>query len=221
MNSFPDPTGRIMFRSAFPLAIGVVLAILSAALAPWSAQAQSRAPCSPEQYLPPDPPVDARRLEQRLRTDAPLAAQAGDKKLLLTICCQAAAAGIPEAEAMLGLLSGEGAFGVSKNEAQARYWLERASRQEHVKAMYALSLLYKDGRGGPQKPTDAMILLKKAAQAGLPEAQFLLGLEYVLGEQVPLDIRAGYEWLKRAAAAGHPKAAERLQKLRALYPELN
>jgi TPR repeat protein len=200
--------------------MAVVLGVLSETAAPGGALAQSRAPCSLEQYVPPEPPVDARKLEQRVRSDARIAAQAGDSKLLLKICCQAAAAGIPEAEAMLGVLSAEGAFGVPKNEAQARYWLERASRQGHAKAMLGLSQLYEEGRGGPEMKTDALILLKKAAQAGLPEAQFLLGLQYVLGEALPRDVRAGYEWLKRAEAAGHSKAADIIREIRAQYPEL-
>lgn len=209
-----------MSRTTLSPIITVALGVLSFATAPMTSFAQTCEPCTIEQYTAPAHPFSVRSLELSLLNDARVANMTGDTILLLDILCQAAAVGIAEAEIMLGALSAEGASGVPRNEEQARRWFVSAHGRGSAKAAYALSLLYWDGRGGPQVKTEAIILLKEAAQAGLAEAQYLLGLHCVTGEALPRDLHAGHEWLKKAAAAGHLEAAEIARELRTQYPDL-
>ncbi len=49
---------------------------------------------------------------------------------------------------------------------------------------------------------------EKAADKGLPDAQFNLGLAYSTGKGVPLDYVAAHKWLNLAAVKGSEEARQ-------------
>ncbi len=59
---------------------------------------------------------------------------------------------------------------------------------------------------GPEDANEAVRWLRKAADQGLAEAQYVLASCYEEGYGVPRDDRMACEWYGRAAAQGHPKA---------------
>ena len=88
---------------------------------------------------------------------------------------------------------------------------EKAANFGHPKAMLALSELYlrskKDG-------LQSFYWLTEAAQAGEPQAEFLLGGTYYYGEGVQKDLDQAKRWFERAEKHGHPQAADFLQRIR-------
>ncbi len=57
-------------------------------------------------------------------------------------------------------------------------------------------------------------LLGKAAAAGNPEAQLMVGEMYGFGEGVPEDATTAESWIRKAQAGGHKDAAESLNTLK-------
>jgi len=57
-------------------------------------------------------------------------------------------------------------------------------------------------------------LLGKAAAAGNPEAQLMVGEMYGFGEGVPEDAATAESWIRKAQAGGHKDAAESLNTLK-------
>ncbi|HEY1147075.1 MAG TPA: hypothetical protein VGF27_00790, partial [Pseudoduganella sp.] len=57
-------------------------------------------------------------------------------------------------------------------------------------------------------------LLGKAAAAGNPEAQLMVGEMYGFGEGVPEDAAKAESWIRKAQAGGHKDAAESLNTLK-------
>jgi len=56
------------------------------------------------------------------------------------------------------------------------------------------------------RPEGAIGWLQRAATAGHPEAQALLGLAYLTGRAAQRDFEQALRWLRQAAEAGYPKA---------------
>jgi len=56
------------------------------------------------------------------------------------------------------------------------------------------------------KISDAISLLREAAEACDSDAKFCLGLLYYRGKKVPGDFEESWKWLDAAYEAGHPKA---------------
>ena len=74
-------------------------------------------------------------------------------------------------------------------------------------AMTALARFYRDGTGCEQDGGKAMDLLRKAAAAGWPEAQYTLGMRYYLGDLVGKDLVEAARWFGAAAGQEHSLAA--------------
>jgi hypothetical protein len=72
--------------------------------------------------------------------------------------------------------------------------------------------------GAPKDPVRAMEWYTRAAQQGLPAAQFELGRQYAIGDIVPRDAVEAAKWLGRAAEQGYPRA---MTSLGNLYQEGN
>jgi TPR repeat protein len=93
-------------------------------------------------------------------------------------------------------------------------WLPLAE-SGHARAEFGLYKLYADGLGvGKQDEKKAYEWLKKAADAGLPNAQYTMGDVLLRGKGVKQDQRAAVGWYEKASANGH---AEARFKLAALY----
>jgi uncharacterized protein len=73
-------------------------------------------------------------------------------------------------------------------------------------AAYDLALLYMEGQLFPQDFTRAAELLRTAAQAGLPEAQYALGTHYKQGRGVAKDMKEATRLWGLAALADNADA---------------
>lgn len=75
-----------------------------------------------------------------------------------------------------------------------------------VAAMRNAGLMLRKGEGVAKDPQAAMVLLARAAQAGMATAASDLGEMLLKGEAGPPDAKAALPWLEEAADAGHPVA---------------
>lgn len=181
---------------------------------------ESVQPCSLEQHVAPSSDSELRALRDNLDADVRFAFQAGEKVLALNILCRGAAAGIADAEFRLGLILSEGwGSKFDQDETRGRYWLKRAADRGDMRGTYALSVLYRLGRGGPVMGSEGMRLLRAAAASGNSDAQFDLAYEYVAGEFVPADWVRARHWASLAANAGHQDARKFLTDLDLLMPK--
>jgi TPR repeat protein len=75
-----------------------------------------------------------------------------------------------------------------------------------VAAMRNAGLMLRKGEGVAKDPKAAMVLLGRAADAGMATAASDLGEMLLNGEGGPPDAKAALPWLEEAAEAGHPVA---------------
>ena len=163
--------------------------------------------------------------------------------LLLAFCASAAAAAVPQADALWQQGDYRGAFAqaiepairgdahaqfligeayrlgrsVDPNVPMAEDWYERAARQGDVGAATELGLLLI----GQHRETAALPWLTVAAQHGEPRALCSLAAFYYNGDGVPRDEVRAFALMSRAAATGLPEAQARLGTLRTLVsPEV-
>jgi len=69
-------------------------------------------------------------------------------------------------------------------------------------AQFELSLLYLNGKGGPQNSKESMYWLKQAAMRGYLPAQSNLGVVFNRGRYLPQDGVKAYIWSSMAADSG-------------------
>ena len=112
----------------------------------------------------------------------------------------------------IGLLYANGQ-GVSKDDAEARQWYEKAAVQGHANAQVNLGSLYDYGRGGLQDFKMAARWYLRAANQGNNLAQQKLGLLYERGDGVQKDHVQAYMWYKLGAADGGTIAVMRRDEL--------
>ena len=92
---------------------------------------------------------------------------------------------------------------------KAEYWLGRAADNGLTKSQIVLgALLYQDG-----KIDEALEQYRKAAEAGVDEAQYRLGTAYADGIGVEQDIAEAKKWLSLAADQGHYIASIKLEQI--------
>ena len=101
----------------------------------------------------------------------------------------------------LGLLYANGQ-GVSKDDAQAQQWYEKAAAQGHAGAQVNLGILYDYGRGVAQDYKKAVYWYRLSAKQGNELAQRQLGLMFERGDGVPQDYVQAYMWYSLGAANG-------------------
>lgn len=89
---------------------------------------------------------------------------------------------------------------------------KKLAGQGDSKAMYYLSAAYFNGVAGLVEADDKMALglLEKAAENGLPEAQFSLGWQYESGTKVDRDPERAFRFYESAARQGYTLAMSRL-----------
>jgi TPR repeat protein len=140
---------------------------------------------------------------------------------------KAADQGYPDAQLSLGYAHYKGE-GVPRDWDEALKWYRRSARQGNVSAQANIGHMYHDGEGVTQDDKAALrwlmkaakggnlkamywiedyfpgpvgtAWLKRAAKAGLPDAQVDLGVCYMNGEGVPKNVDRAVEWYRRAAA---------------------
>ena len=76
--------------------------------------------------------------------------------------------------------------------------------------------MYLTGRGAPQSDNTAAAWYRRAAEAGSPDAQVMLGWMHEVGRGVPKDLGESARWFLLAAAQGNTFARDRLKNLEAL-----
>ena len=117
-----------------------------------------------------------------------------------------AESGDAEAQFQLGLRLITGQAEDKSSRAQGALWIQKAAKQEHVKAMHVLGSLYEEGVGVGQDDKLAAKWHQQAAEKGLAEAQMSLALLYDQGKGVEKDESVAAEWAMKAAAQGHAPA---------------
>jgi len=128
----------------------------------------------------------------------------------------------------------EADWGITKNEAEAVKWYRKAAEQGNAAAQFGLGTMYFHGRGVARDSAEAMKWyrkaaaqgyeyaqralndaeavkqLRKVAEQGDAQSQYLVGLDYISGNRVAKDDAEGKKWLRKAAEQGHKKAQDAL-----------
>lgn len=117
-----------------------------------------------------------------------------------------AAAGDADAQYYLGTMFQHG-HGVAHDPRAAVHWYERAARQRHPLAQFALGFLLHQGMGDDHNavhrdPVKAAYWLLRAAEQKVIPAQQLIGHIYRTGAGVPADRDKALRWTLMAAEAG-------------------
>tara|TARA_R110002072_G_scaffold58939_1_gene149824 strand:- start:415 stop:1104 length:690 start_codon:yes stop_codon:yes gene_type:complete len=101
--------------------------------------------------------------------------------------------------------------------------LRQAAEAGERQAMWLYASRLRSGNGVERDPAAALMWIERGAEAGHPDAQFLLAswLEIGHAESVPRDLPASLEWYLRAARQGHPRARNEAERLLRRYPELD
>jgi uncharacterized protein len=84
----------------------------------------------------------------------------------------------------------------------AKEWRPEAEEGD-PNAQYNLGLLFLDGHGVPQNPTEAANWFRRAAEQDYTQAQHNLGAMYGTGLGVKRDFVQAYKWLNICAAKGN------------------
>jgi len=127
--------------------------------------------------------------------------EAGDKSGLEPMK-RAANLGLPDAQAYLGRLYEAGKFGVTKDPAEARRWLERAAQAGDRMAMHNLGYYYFEGQAAPKNLTVAAEWFRRAAMLGVTDSQYNLARLYEGGQGVPENPAEAYKWYLLASRNG-------------------
>ncbi len=113
--------------------------------------------------------------------------------------------------------AGERAF-AEKNMVKAEELYRKAAQQGHSKACSKLSILYLNRDSDFYSEKKGIEMLKRAAEAGIPSAQYNLGCCYANFRgtryaSVPYDKQKAIEWLRKAKANGVVLAERQLKRL--------
>ena len=104
-------------------------------------------------------------------------------------------------ELRLGAMYSNG-FGVSRDDAQAVLWYQKAAAAGESAAAFNMGVRYQFGRGVPQDDAQAVSWYRKAADAGIAPAMTNLGFMYFNGRGLPQDDAQALAWYRKGADAG-------------------
>jgi uncharacterized protein len=123
----------------------------------------------------------------------------GSPAQVANLLCDAAYAGIVQAQALFGqiLLDGNG---VQQDRHAAFGWFNRAAAKGHWMALNMVGRCYDLGWGTAIDKARAAECYRIAADQGLPHAMYNYATLLTLGEGVTQDRGAALEWFRRAAA---------------------
>ena len=171
--------------------------------------------------------LDAQRALGHVLLNRASAMQLPDKALAqdgLRWLHKAAQSGDLPAQLFLGKTYLSGTSAVLVDHAQARAWLVQAAQTTlpptnelnqriRASAAYYLGVMDQNGYAGPQDHAASVVWLQIAADAGLPDAMYLLGNAYAQGDKasnIPQDRRSAAHWYMRAATMEHPLALQEI-----------
>jgi TPR repeat protein len=103
-------------------------------------------------------------------------------------------------------------LGVPQDDFGSARFLQMAARQGTPRSSEAGDSLQSGPRNSPDL-VEGMAWLKKAADDGLPEAQYALGMSYFHGDGTPKDDVAAATWLERAKKSGDSNAERSLGQM--------
>jgi TPR repeat protein len=104
-------------------------------------------------------------------------------------------------------------WGVQRDVAEAKKWLDRAAGQASPEARCALADLYRDGAFGEKNYAEALTRYSAAAGQGASCGQNGLGYLHANGLGVPIDYDESLRWYEVAAAKGDRVARENIDRM--------
>lgn len=109
----------------------------------------------------------------------------------------------PSAMYMMGLFYQQGIDPCVTNLNKAFCWYTKAEEKGDALASFSLGQLYEDGFENSGQPDfcKAFNYYIKAAERGVPEAQYRVGISLYYGKGISMDKNKGVEWIKKAAEA--------------------
>ncbi len=142
-------------------------------------------------------------------------AVAKDQKLALEWFRKGAEKGSAKAQLNLGnlLLKGQGdtAADPETQRKEGLQWIQKAADQNLPEAAWVYASIFYFGDHGVEKNYELAAKYSKiAAEAGLADAQNMLGNLYHYGWGLPSDRNLGDQWFRKAALQGHIKAQSNL-----------
>ena len=133
---------------------------------------------------------------------------AADPRVAMNWAGQAAKAGNPMAQYLMGTLyhQGGGQGGdVKADPGLAFRWFAASARQGNIKAMHNLAIAYAEGLGTPKDAAKAAHWFARAAEHGYVDSAFDLAVLYERGDGVAQNPVLALKWYQVAAMAGdHP-----------------
>lgn len=98
-------------------------------------------------------------------------------------------------------------IGVPQNDERALGWYRLAAERGERNAIFALGMMYVEGRAGLERdPAKAKLQFERAAALGHPAAAYNLGLLALGGHGGPRDPAAAAQWFRQAADLGNADA---------------
>ncbi|KAF7506497.1 hypothetical protein GJ744_011747 [Endocarpon pusillum] len=128
---------------------------------------------------------------------------------------RAAFLGFAKAQTKMGSAYELCELGCDFNPALSLHYNNLAARQGEVEAEMAISKWFLAGHEGIFEKDEEMAFTyaQRAAQDGLPTAQFAIGYFHEIGIFVDVNLHVAQEWYKKAAANGNTDAAGRIDSL--------
>jgi uncharacterized protein len=121
-------------------------------------------------------------------------------------------AGDPIAQHELGIRYMLGR-GIEPDTVKAAYWFAKASAQNMLSSRFNLGIFLYQGWGVPWNPFEAFRAFLSCAEAGMPEAQYIVGLFYTENMVVPMDVERALYWVRKSDEAKYKPAKEVLVDL--------
>lgn len=124
---------------------------------------------------------------------------AKDQNLAAQYLLQAANAGYPKAEFLVGIFSISGYGSIQKSVTEQIAWLTKAAKANEPHAALLLGSEYITGKGGVAKdPAKGFPLILQAANANIPVAEFMAYRFYSLGAGgAPKDLQKANYWMHK------------------------
>jgi TPR repeat protein len=128
---------------------------------------------------------------------------------------RAAFLGFAKAQVKMGSAYELCELGCDFNPALSLHYNNLAARQGEVEAEMAISKWFLAGHEGVFEKDEEMAFAyaQRAAQDGLPTAQFAMGYFHEIGIFVPANLHVAKDWYNKAAASGNTDAAGRIDSL--------
>ncbi|CAO3636200.1 unnamed protein product [Cunninghamella echinulata] len=136
-----------------------------------------------------------------------------DASYAVALYGQAADLGYAPSAFRLGECYEYGKLACQQDPALSIHYYTIAAQQGHREACFSLTAWYLVGSPNvlPQSDSDAYIWAKRAAEKGLPKAEYAVGYFTEVGIGINKNVEEAMVWYKQAAEHGDKRAIQRLQ----------